>query len=598
MRLSENTEFNRNSAKRIFKAAIFTSLILVTVFTLCSCGVIHQTFSKKAEITFDACGGTVTGSDVDTGGKSDPKTYKVKCIVGDELPDITASREYYDFLGWFTEKEGGKKVTKGPEEDTTLYGHWDSANKDRTVSITGLSAKQPSSVTYSSNDGDDGEDDGSEADDDDGKDTDQEDATGESTGENASADESSDKESADSTAGAAPSASAGGRPFFASMLRISPDEDENEITVSFTVDKWFGQDIYFVNKKGEEKELIEVESDKQTDFGESITVSCSLPDSKWMDQKERSYYIQSMANEHVDASEITELKIVLDGQYKDYDKPIEGSMAWYGGSGDAPDSRAGVILATDDDYVYARGVDEDTGDADTSRFDIYKWKKEDVMINLADVRTDIVYDIYNAYSSRFFPIKGKALYSDNGNKGLKRYESIDKENAMHENKKTGQTTFMVPVQWDFAETVASAQAAARNMSVTLYIVDTFRPMKSVGPVVKAVDDLSLLTEGGSSAHNFGMAVDTGWQLVDENGEPTGEPYDKNLQVLDKKKAVKGPRGNEHEVWWEGVNKLQQEWWHYGDSYLDQDYSEQARRVGTLYVNQHPCASMKRSKLIK
>ena len=551
MRLSENIEFNKSSAIHFLKAAVLSSLILVTIFALCSCGVIHQTFSKKAEITFDACGGIVTGSGVDTGGKSDPKTYKSKCIVGDELSDFTASREYYDFLGWFTEKEGGKKVTKGPEKDTTLYAHWNSANKDRTVSITGLSAAQPSSVSYSSSDSED-----------------------------------------------TPQASAGGRPFFASMLRISADEDENEITVSFTVDKWFGQDIYFVNKKGEEKELIEVESDKQTDFGESIKVSCSLPDNKWMDQKERSYYIQSMANEHVDASEITELKIVLDGQYKDYDKPIEGSMAWYGGPDDAPDSRAGVILATDDDYVYARGVDEDTGAADTSRFDIYKWKKEDVMINLADVRTDIVYDIYNAYSSKFFPIKGKALYSDNGSKGLKRYESIDKEDAVHENKKTGQTTFMVPVQWDFAETVASAQAAALSMSVTLYIVDTFRPMKSVGPVVKAVDDLSLLTEGGSSAHNFGMAVDTGWQLVDENGEPTGEPYDKNLQVLDKKKAVKGPRGNEHEVWWEGVNKLQQEWWHYGDSYLDQNYIEQARRVGSLYVNQHPCASMKRSKLIK
>ena len=35
---------------------------------------------------------------------------------------------------------------------------------------------------------------------------------------------------------------------------------------------------------------------------------------------------------------------------------------------------------------------------------IYKWNKDDVMINMADVRTDIVYDIYNAYSSKFFPI--------------------------------------------------------------------------------------------------------------------------------------------------------------------------------------------------
>lgn len=520
------------SGNRIWKAVLAAVLVLFCVLTLSSCGVIHQTFSKKAEITFDANGGIVTGSGVETDGPSDPETYTAKCIVGDPITDFTASREYYDFDGWFTSEDGGRKVTKGPENDTTLYAHWESANKDRTVEITDIKISDASSK--------DG-----------------------------------------------------------SKVRISKDDSENDLTVSFTLSKWLGQDVFFVNKRGEQKGQIDVGEDDEFSDG-PITVTCSIPSRKWMDKKEYSYYVQSMENEHVDASEIAEIKIVLDGQYKDFNSPIEGSMVWYGGAEEAPSGRAGVILATDDEYVYARdaaGYTESTdGDESYDGSKIYKWKKEDVMINLADVRTDIVYDIYNAYSSKFFPIKGKAMYSDNGGRGLKRYDSISKDDAMHENRKTGKTTFMVPVQWDFAETVATAQATARGMGVTLYIVDSFRPMNSVGPVAKAVDNTALLAAGGTSAHNFGMAVDTGWQLADENGDPVGEPYVKNLQNLDKKKAVKGPHGNEAEVWWEGVSKLPQEWWHYGDTLLKSDFREHAKRVGSLYVNQHECASMKRSKM--
>ena len=227
---------------------------------------------------------------------------------------------------------------------------------------------------------------------------------------------------------------------------------------------------------------------------------------------------------------------------------------------------------------------------------IYKWNKNDVMINMADVRTDIVYDIYNAYSSRFFPIRGKAMYMDNGQKGLKRYESRSKESAMHKNEKTGKTTFMVPVHWAFAEKVALAESRARDAGYTLYIVDSFRPMNSVDPVAKVVKNASLLTYGGTSAHNFGTAVDTGWQRVDKDGNPVGDPYVKNLQVLKKKQAVKGPNGNEREIWWQGVNKLPQEWWHYGDTTLPAKYKDHAKRVGSLYVNLNECMSKKRSKM--
>ena len=41
-------------------------------------------------------------------------------------------------------------------------------------------------------------------------------------------------------------------------VRISKDESENTVTVTFTLSKWFGQEVAFVNKKGEFKEEIDV----------------------------------------------------------------------------------------------------------------------------------------------------------------------------------------------------------------------------------------------------------------------------------------------------------------------------------------------------
>ena len=377
-------------------------------------------------------------------------------------------------------------------------------------------------------------------------------------------------------------------------VRIASDEEKNKVTVRFTLSEWFGQDVALVNKNGKVLKNIDVGKTEEDGFtDEPLEVSFRLPGRKWMDHKSTAYYIKSFGNDHVDETEPVKFKVVLDGQCRYFDLPVEGSTCWYGGPGDAPSDRTAVILATDDSYVYAKH--ESTNETEDGSI-IYKWKKKDVMINLADVRTDIVYDIYNAYSSKFFPIKGKAMYMDNGKKGLKRYAPIKKASAMHFNSKTGKTTFMVPVQWDFAEVVAKAQERARDAGVTLYIADSFRPMKSVDPVAKKVKNASLLAYGGTSAHNFGMAVDTGWQAVNEKGEPIGKPYVKNLQALDKKKAVKGPRGNTSEIWWEGVNKLPQEWWHYGDATLKPEFKDHAKRVGSLYVNLRDCRSEKRSKL--
>ena len=454
-----------------------SAVLLTCCALLTSCAKVRDFFRKKADITFVANGGAIAEKYLeDEKNTGDSKSITMRCFAGDTLPDDIAEKEYYTFTGWYTKKEGGKRIISCPGKDTTYYAQWESANLNRFVDITDIKVSTEASPAKKHN-----------------------------------------------------------------LVRISSDSSKNSVTVTLT----------------------------------------------------SSYYIKSFGNDHVDEGEPVRFRIRLDGQYEHFDKPIEGSTVWYGGSEEAPDNRTAVILATDDKYVYARH--ESTNETEDGSI-IYKWKKSDCMINLADVRTDIIYDIYNAYNSRFFPIRGKAMYMDNGGKGLKRYGEVSKDSAMHKNEKTGKTTFMVPVQWDFAEKVALAQSRARDAGVTLYIVDSFRPAASVDPVAKKVKDASLLAYGGTSAHNFGMAVDTGWQRVNEDGEPVGEPYDKNLQELDKKKAVKGPRGNSAEIWWQGIHKLPQEWWHYGDTNLDKEYRSHAKRVAELYVNQAECLSAKRSTL--
>ncbi len=510
------------------------ALLLMCCVLLTSCAKVRDFFRKKADITFVANGGAIAEKYLeDEKNTGDSKSITMRCFAGDTLPDDIAEKQYYTFTGWYTKKEGGKRIISCPEKEATFYAQWESANLNRFVDITDIKVSTEASPAKKHN-----------------------------------------------------------------LVRISSDSSKNSVNVTFKLSVWFGQQVAFTDKKGKVIEEINV-SGEDADGTEGkyssdpVTVSCKLPDRKWMDRKTSSYYIKSFGNDHVDEGEPVRFRIRLDGQYEHFDKPIEGSTVWYGGSEKAPDNRTAVIMATDDKYVYARH--ESTNETEDGSI-IYKWKKSDCMINLADVRTDIIYDIYNAYNSRFFPIRGKAMYMDNGGKGLKRYGEVSKDSAMHRNEKTGKTTFMVPVQWDFAEKVALAQSRARDAGVTLYIVDSFRPAASVDPVAKKVKDASLLAYGGTSAHNFGMAVDTGWQRVNEDGEPVGEPYDKNLQELDKKKAVKGPRGNSAEIWWQGVHKLPQEWWHYGDTNLDKEYRSHANRVAELYVNQAECLSAKRSTL--
>ena len=517
----------------LLKLAVMLLIVTLAAAGLSSCGMIHQVFSKKAMVTFDSNGGAITGKDV-KGDITEGETTE------NEEGSVEKSLIYTH-----------KCIVGDPipdirgEKDYYKFKGW---YTERKGGIKVAVIAEDMGTLYA---------------------------------QYKSANKNRSVEIKDISTGRK-----------GNKVRISKDEDENKIEITFRISEYYGQRLAFTNSKGKVREEIELPTG--TGFmPDGMEVSAVLPDRRWMDHKKTSYYIKSFGNDHVDESKPVKFTITLAGQCKYFNQPIEGSMAWYGGDGETHPSRSGVIVATDKDFVYARH--ESTNETEDGSI-IYKWKKEDVMINMADVRTDIVYDIYNAYSSRFYPIRGKAMYTDNGKKGLKRYDVISRENAMLLNRKTGKTTFMVPVQWDFAEKIALAQSRARDAGYTLYIADTFRPMNSVDPVAKVVKNPSLLAYGGTSAHNFGTAVDTGWQRVDRKGEPTGKPYVKNLQVLRKKLAVKGPNGNEREIWWQGVNKLPQEWWHYGDTTLNARFRENAKRVGSLYVNSGDCISVKRSKL--
>ena len=70
--------------------------------------------TTEVTVTFDANGGSVTPSSATTkGGKLE------------SLP--TPTYDGYDFLGWYTEKDGGNKVTTDTvfTKDSTIYAHWE-----------------------------------------------------------------------------------------------------------------------------------------------------------------------------------------------------------------------------------------------------------------------------------------------------------------------------------------------------------------------------------------------------------------------------------------------------------------------------------------
>ena len=78
-----------------------------------SVGVVNEPVVQEYAITFDANGGSVSPSSAQT------KNGKLE-----SLP--TPTNDGYTFLGWYTQKDGGEKVTTDTffTENSTIYAHW------------------------------------------------------------------------------------------------------------------------------------------------------------------------------------------------------------------------------------------------------------------------------------------------------------------------------------------------------------------------------------------------------------------------------------------------------------------------------------------
>ena len=77
---------------------------------------VAKSTTNSDTVVFDACGGTASLNQI---------SVNVGQAIG-TLP--TAQRLDYVFLGWYTEMEGGERVTAGfvPDDSTTLYARWSS----------------------------------------------------------------------------------------------------------------------------------------------------------------------------------------------------------------------------------------------------------------------------------------------------------------------------------------------------------------------------------------------------------------------------------------------------------------------------------------
>ena len=89
--------------------------------------VVLDSKSDAHTITFDACGGT---TDLD-------QTVVMSDMSVGTLP--VAQKLGYVFLGWFTQEEGGERITADfvPTEDTVCYAHWVSQEQLRNEWLEG-----------------------------------------------------------------------------------------------------------------------------------------------------------------------------------------------------------------------------------------------------------------------------------------------------------------------------------------------------------------------------------------------------------------------------------------------------------------------------
>ena len=211
------------------KILMASAVLLTCCALLTSCAKVRDFFRKKADITFVANGGAIAEKYLeDEKNTGDSKSITMRCFAGDTLPDDIAEKEYYTFTGWYTKKEGGKRIISCPEKDATYYAQWESANLNRFVDITDIKVSTEASPAKKHN-----------------------------------------------------------------LVRISSDSSKNSVTVTFRLSAWFGQQVAFTDKKGKVIEEINV-SGEDADGTEGkyssdpVTVSCKLPDRKWMDRKTSS----------------------------------------------------------------------------------------------------------------------------------------------------------------------------------------------------------------------------------------------------------------------------------------------------------------------
>ena len=160
-----------------------------------------------------------------------------------------------------------------------------------------------------------------------------------------------------------------------------------------------------------------------------------------------------------------------------------------------------------------------------------------LLINLPDVRSDIVYDITNAYSSKFkigsdtnISRKGKTYstgYVSIPNitgKKLYTYDNYDinQNDGKVWNSKLGRYEFVCPVRFNMAIKIGEAQNRALNAGYCLKIYDGYRPHDvSVNSYKQALNvsntdqakklrnniDIRMFLHDGISTHNRGVAVD-------------------------------------------------------------------------------------------
>lgn len=111
-----------------------TFLVLLSVIALASCGKNDTGSSSKA----DSSKGSGSLSASDTSGKSDIEDTSTKFVINapgkedevyqnqssDEKNPSHPAIEGYVFEGWYTEKEGGRKVDFSKSAPKTCYGHW------------------------------------------------------------------------------------------------------------------------------------------------------------------------------------------------------------------------------------------------------------------------------------------------------------------------------------------------------------------------------------------------------------------------------------------------------------------------------------------